>query len=98
MVIKDREKFKKWFWRVIFAIPAGLAVALLLTVLFTNIPSFEELEDPQKNLATELISEDGVILSTFHIQNRSYVSYDEPPEVSTPILLIVLVTDILLKI
>lgn len=77
MVIKDREKFKKWFWRVIFAIPAGLAVALLLTVLFTNIPSFEELEDPQKNLATELISEDGVILSTFHIQNRSYVSYDE---------------------
>lgn len=77
MVIKDREKFKKWFWRVVFAIPLSIISALLLTVLITDIPSFEELEDPQKNLATEIISEDGVILSTFHIQNRSYVSYDE---------------------
>ncbi len=77
MVIKDRGKFKKWFWRIIFAIPIALVFALILTVIFTDVPSFEELEDPQKNLATELISEDGVILSTFHIQNRSYVSYGE---------------------
>lgn len=77
MVIKDRAKFKKWFWRVIFAMPLALLFVILLTIIFTDVPSFEELEDPQKNLATEIISEDGVILSTFHIQNRSFVSYDE---------------------
>lgn len=77
MVIKDRAKFKKWFWRVIIALPLILIFFLTITIIFTDIPSFEELEDPQKNLATEIISEDGVILSTFHIQNRSFVSYDE---------------------
>jgi penicillin-binding protein 1A len=45
--------------------------------IFANIPSFEELEDPKNNLATELISEEGEILTTFHIENRSYISYDE---------------------
>ncbi|MDD3034334.1 MAG: transglycosylase domain-containing protein [Bacteroidales bacterium] len=45
--------------------------------IFADIPSFEELEDPKNNLATELISEEGEILTTFHIENRSYISYDE---------------------
>jgi penicillin-binding protein 1A len=45
--------------------------------IFSDIPSFEELEDPKNNLATEIISEDGEILTTFHIENRSFVSYDQ---------------------
>ena len=58
--------------------PLGLlALALLLIGWIGAIPSFEELENPKSNLATELISEDGIVLSTFHIENRSYVRFDE---------------------
>ena len=77
MILKESEKFKKSF-RIAIILPfAGILAGLLLTAIFTDIPSFEELEDPQNNLATEIISEDGVLLSTFHIQNRSYVSFEE---------------------
>ena len=75
--IKNREKFIKWFW-ILFFSPIIFSVAgVLFVAIFTDVPSFKELEDPQNNLATELISEDGVILSTYHIENRSFVTYDE---------------------
>ena len=41
------------------------------------LPSFEELENPKSNLATEILSSDGKVLGTFFVQNRSYVQYDE---------------------
>jgi len=58
----------------------------LLTVLFFfgvargwfgPMPSFEELENPESNLASEVISADGVILGTFFIENRSNVDYQD---------------------
>ncbi|MEN6618068.1 MAG: transglycosylase domain-containing protein [Rikenellaceae bacterium] len=77
MKIKDRDKFLKRFWIVILS-PFLLIIFFLLMVgIFSDIPSFEELEDPQKNIATELISEDGELLTTFHIENRSFVTFDE---------------------
>ena len=54
-----------------------LVLALLLVSLFTHIPSFEELEDPRSNLATQILAEDGEVLTTYHIENRSYVSFDD---------------------
>ncbi len=55
----------------------ALVFALLLVGILGNIPSFEELENPKSNTATQVISEDGVLLGTFHIENRSNVTYDE---------------------
>ena len=54
-----------------------VGVLLLLTALgtFGRMPSFEELENPRSNLATEIYSEDGKVLGTFFVQNRSYVQY-----------------------
>jgi len=72
-----RDIFKKWFWIILFSPFVFLIFVLLMVGIFSDIPSFEELEDPKNNLATEIISEDGEILSTFHIENRSYVTYDE---------------------
>ncbi len=77
MDIKKRKKYVKWFWAVLFAPFVLLFITLLMTGFFADIPSFEELEDPRNNLATEIISEDGEILTTFHIENRSYVTYGE---------------------
>lgn len=45
--------------------------------LFGDMPSFEELENPQTNLASEIISCDGKILGTYYVENRSNVRYSE---------------------
>ena len=59
-------------------VPVSLFVLLILLVwAFADIPSFEELENPDSKLATQVIAEDGEVLTTFHIENRSYVSYDD---------------------
>ncbi|MBR4197787.1 MAG: penicillin-binding protein [Bacteroidales bacterium] len=41
------------------------------------MPSFEELENPRSNLASEVISCDGEILGFIGVENRSNVAYDE---------------------
>ena len=74
-----KKKIVKWFWIVVTAPIACLLLALLLVALFAKIPSFEQLEDPDSNLATLLISEDGKVINTYHIENRSYVSFEDLP-------------------
>ena len=77
MTDATRKKIVKWFW-IIIAAPFALVLFLLLLVaLFAKIPSFEELEHPDNKLATQLIAENGEVLTTFHIENRTYVSYDQ---------------------
>lgn len=67
----------KYIWYAAFAPFALLAVLLLLTAagVFGRMPSFEELENPRSNLATEIYSEDGKVIGTYFVQNRSYVQY-----------------------
>ncbi|MFA5713090.1 MAG: transglycosylase domain-containing protein [Bacteroidales bacterium] len=79
MSVEKKKRVRRLFWIVLFAPFILLFLALLSVGLFTNIPSFEELEDPQSNLATELISEEGEILNTFHLENRSYVNFGDLP-------------------
>lgn len=78
MTDATKKKIIKWLW-VLFSVPVLLAVTIIALVwTFADIPSFEELENPDSNLATQVIADDGsTILSTFHIENRSYVTYDE---------------------
>ena len=72
-----KKKLIKWFW-ILFSAPILFAVGMIgLVWAFADIPSFEELEDPDSKLATQVIAEDGEILTTFHIENRSYVSFGE---------------------
>ena len=69
----------KWFW-IILASPVALILLLLLLIrigLFGKLPTFEELENPKSNLATEIYSEDGKMIGSFFVQNRSYCDYDE---------------------
>lgn len=84
MANKLIEKLKtpkavRWFWILITA-PIALILLVLLMIsvgIFGKLPSFEELENPKSNLATEIYSEDGVMIGSFFVQNRSYSSYDE---------------------
>lgn len=74
---KNRTRIIKWLWVIIFAPIAFLLIFIICVGIFAEIPSFEELEDPKSFLATELISEDGEIIATYHIENRSHVAYGE---------------------
>ncbi|MCH5335435.1 MAG: transglycosylase domain-containing protein [Alistipes sp.] len=67
----------KLMW-ITVAVPVALLflmLALTAAGTFGRIPSFEELENPKSNLATEIYSEDGKIIGTFFVQNRSHVQY-----------------------
>ncbi|MCQ2174300.1 MAG: transglycosylase domain-containing protein [Bacteroidales bacterium] len=73
----NKTKLSKWFWTIVLAPFALLALAVLTVCLFAEIPSLEELEHPDSKQATQIISDDGVVLSTFHIENRTFISYEE---------------------
>ncbi|MBQ6727120.1 MAG: transglycosylase domain-containing protein [Bacteroidales bacterium] len=60
------------FWVFIFLFFFALSMGCL-----GFMPSFEELENPHSNLASEVISADGEILGFIGVENRSNVSYDE---------------------
>ena len=80
MTEATKKKISKWFWILVISPFALLMFLVLLVWMFADIPSFAELENPDNKLATQVIAEDGEILTTFHIENRTYVSYDELSE------------------
>lgn len=78
----DRKRFKLYlriFWALILF---PLFLLLLLTTstafgLFGKLPTFDELENPQTYLASEVYSSDGVLLGKYYIQNRSNIQYKD---------------------
>ena len=73
----SKKKITKWFWILVTAPFALIAILLLIVWAFAKIPSFEELEHPDSKLATQVIADGGEVLTTFHIENRTFVSYEE---------------------
>ncbi|MDR0971768.1 MAG: transglycosylase domain-containing protein [Bacteroidales bacterium] len=78
----DFSKYVKYMWRTFI----GILVFLSLFFLFLSLgwlgfmPSFEELENPKSNLASEVISEDGNIIGYIGIQNRSNIQFKDLPK------------------
>ena len=80
MTDSAKKKISKWFW-IILVTPVVLLALLLCAVwAFADIPSIEELENPDSKLATQVIAEEGEILTTYHIENRTFVGYEELPQ------------------
>ena len=48
--------------------------------LFGSLPDETSLENPEKNLATEIIASDGKTLGKFYKENRTPVQYEDLPE------------------
>jgi len=48
---------------------------LLSTGRLGYVPTFEDLENPKNNLASEVWSADSVLLSKFYLENRTYVDF-----------------------
>ncbi|MBP5740155.1 MAG: transglycosylase domain-containing protein [Bacteroidales bacterium] len=77
---KTRKTIIKWWWIILTAPFVLVGFWILLVALFAKIPSFEELENHRSNLATELISCDGRVMSTYHIENRTFASFEDLPQ------------------
>jgi penicillin-binding protein 1A len=90
---KDNSVYKKYvrfFW-YLYAIGV-LAVFLVFFMIARGwmgfMPSFEDLENPESLLASEVVSADGVVLGKYFAkENRSFVNYNE----LSPVLLNALV-------
>ena len=79
---KDYGRYKSWFW-TIFAIGISAIVLLFLLAswgVFGTMPTFEELENPETNLATEIISSDGKSLGKYYNENRTPIKFEELPD------------------
>lgn len=73
-------RFSTRFVRISWGVIIGgvISTVLIFTLIafgaFGSMPTFEELENPKSNMASEVLADDHTILGTFYIQNRSYVS------------------------
>lgn len=79
---QDYSRYISWFWRL-FA--GGILAIILLFLLaswnvFGKLPTFEELENPESNLATKIISVDGKQLGTYFNENRTPIKYEDLPQ------------------
>ena len=79
---KDITYYKKKFWKIFFYGLGGVMVFFLFASwgLLGSMPSFEDLENPDSNLATEIIASDGAILGKYYEQNRSQLKYSDLPQ------------------
>lgn len=69
----------KILWRLFLA-GFGFFILLLLCAnfgLFGKMPSIKELQNPEADLASEIISSDGVLMGKYYSENRSEVKYNE---------------------
>jgi penicillin-binding protein 1A len=73
------KKYLKGFWLsfMILVMVIALFFVCVSFGLFGKMPSFEELENPKSNLATEIISSDGKLLGKYYIENRSNTHYQD---------------------
>jgi penicillin-binding protein 1A len=76
------KKVVKYSWIVFLVVVLGLPVYVLtvsvdLFGLFGGMPSLADVENPENDLSSELISADGVSLGRYFRFNRSQVNYNE---------------------
>lgn len=70
------KKLVKWIWAL--AILGTISVAILfVTLSYSDLPSFEELENPKNNLASEVYASNGEVLGRYFIENRVPVDYEQ---------------------
>ncbi|MEN8139226.1 MAG: transglycosylase domain-containing protein [Bacteroidota bacterium] len=83
---KKGESMKKVFLRFTFYfwLIFGLGVFSVFVIFYGasngwlgELPTFEQIENPESNFASEIYSSDGVVIGKYYDENRSPVKYDE---------------------
>ncbi|MCC5918296.1 MAG: transglycosylase domain-containing protein [Cryomorphaceae bacterium] len=76
---KGNGKYVLIIWCIFFVlltIPA-LIFYLASNDYFGELPGFEEIENPKSNLASQIISSDGVMIGKFYKENRTHVEFEQ---------------------
>lgn len=76
------KKNIKLFWKLVF-LGITFVVCLFLFAawgLFGDLPDHTSLENPQTELATEVVTADGKTLGTFYTDNRKPVKFEDLPQ------------------
>ena len=78
----DFSDYVKKFWTLfLYGMIAVVAFFFLASWgFFGEMPSFDELENPNSNIASEIISSDGKTIGKFAFQNRVPVKYKDLPK------------------
>jgi penicillin-binding protein 1A len=78
----DFSGYVRKFWKLFFVTFGGIILFFLLASwgIFGSMPSFAELENPESNLATEIISADGITIGKFYNENRTPIKYEDLPK------------------
>ena len=76
-VSNSNQKFWKIFLYTLLFVPVFFI--LVNFGVLGSMPDIEELENPKSALASELYSEDGVMIGQYFIQKRSYLGYNDIP-------------------
>jgi penicillin-binding protein 1A len=85
MAKQNNNQFKtytKWLWRIFFGGVVFMFLLFFLTSigLFGKLPTFEQLENPENDLASQVISEDGKTIGKFFKENRTPIKYKDLPK------------------
>jgi len=72
-------RFTIYFWLVF-----GIGALSVFTLFYGasngwlgELPTFEQIENPESNFASEIISSDGIVIGKYYDENRSPVKYEE---------------------
>jgi penicillin-binding protein 1A len=74
---KSGKKRYVFFLWVICLAPIILLAGLLFAAAGSDLPDTVALANPKTNLATEVISSDGVVLGKFFLENRTNVNFED---------------------
>jgi penicillin-binding protein 1A len=75
----DFRRLVKLFWAGVLSFVLALVLAFTLAAsgALGPLPTFDEIENPRSNLASEIISSDGVVLGKFYAENRTHAEFNE---------------------
>ncbi len=80
-----KQSFRKYiltFWAIFLSGLLFVVIVFLLASwgVFGKMPTFEQLENPETNLATEVFSADGQTLGKYYNENRTPVKFEDLPD------------------
>ena len=72
----QQQRIVKWLWRL--SIGGVLAIVLLFVVLsFQDLPTFEQIENPKQDVASEVYTDDMTVIGRYAIENRVPIDYED---------------------
>ncbi|HEX8608757.1 MAG TPA: biosynthetic peptidoglycan transglycosylase, partial [Pedobacter sp.] len=89
---QDIRSYNFTLWKILIGAIALFALFIVLIgyEFFGPLPSFRDIEHPKSNQASEIVTDDGRVLGTYFVQNRSNVTY---PEISPNVLNALIATE-----